>query len=123
MDITEITNQITSLQKEIADRKKQVGPLFQKGLKELFKKHPTVSDITISINNHEFNDGDATYFSFYYDDLSVEYKAGREYDAEATDKADSAIQKEFVKFFKQFDVDSFYEDLYSDEHESVTISA
>lgn len=119
---------LKTLQQEIADKKKALRPLFEDGLRELFaSQQPAVKSVEVRINNHEFNDGDATYFGFYYDDLGISFSDGVAIDdyngdeGEATDRHE-AVREEFVKFFGEFDVDGFYETLYGDAYESLSFS-
>lgn len=114
---------LKNLQQEIVEKKKSLRPLFEDGLQELFAKYPFVKSLRIGLNNHEFNDGDATHFSLYYEDMDVHFTddvilGGYENEGEPTD-AHKAAHKKFVKFFGEFDVDGFYETLYGDAYESI----
>lgn len=119
---------LKTLQQEIADKKKALRPLFENGLRELFaSQQPAVKSVEVRINNHEFNDGDATYFGFYYDDLGISFSDGTaisDYNGDEGAVTDQhrAAQAEFVKFFGEFDVDGFYETLYGDAYESLTFT-
>lgn len=43
-------------------------------LEDFFTKNSNILYVPIRVNNHEFNDGDATYFGLYCYDLEIEYK-------------------------------------------------
>lgn len=116
---------LKDLQKEILEKKKSLRPLFEDGLLALFQKHPVVKSLEVSINNHEFNDGDATYFGFHYEDMTVNFSDGvvispHDENVGSPSKEHEAARDEFVKFFEEFDVDGFYETLYGDAYESLT---
>lgn len=115
---------LKDLQKEILEKKKSLRPLFEDGLQELFAKHPLVKSLEVSVNNHEFNDGEPTYFSLYHEDMTVRFSDDLElssYDEEGkATKQQVAAREEFVEFFGEFDVDGFYEHLYGDAYESLT---
>lgn len=115
---------LKQLQQEIAEKKKSLRPMFETGLAELFQKHPLVKRLEISVNNHEFNDGEATYFGLYHDDMTVYFsdgiKLGSYNEEEGATKQHVAVRDEFVKFFGEFDVDGFYETIYGDAYESLT---
>jgi hypothetical protein len=109
----------TKLRTELKELKVKLKQKYEAGLKELFRLHPDVVSIRISINNHEFNDGDATYFSLHYDDLTLVLKNGEEVESYPKTKQ---VEK-FIDLFKSFDIENFYEDIYGEEYESVIINA
>lgn len=118
---------LKDLQQEIVEKKKSLRPLFEDGLLALFQKYPLVKSYEARINNHEFNDGDATYFGFNYEDGAINFTDGvaiSEYNGDEGDVTEQhkAIRGEFVKFFSEFAVDGFYETLYGDAYESLTFS-
>lgn len=59
--------------------------------------------------------------------LTYSDELGNEYEQSSCGDTDNPemekIREEFIKLFESYDVDSFYESLYGDEYESVTISA
>lgn len=118
---------LKSLQQEIVEKKKSLRPLFEDGLLALFQKHPVVKSLEVSVNNHEFNDGDATYFGFNYEDMTVNFYDGvvispYDEDVGSPSKEHGVTRDEFVNFFGEFDVDGFYETLYGDAYESLTFN-
>lgn len=118
-------NEIKELQRQIEEKKKSLRPLFESGLQEIFAKYPDVTKIEVRVNNHEFNDGEETFFRLYYDDLDVHFSNGSSiggWDGESGDDVPSngeAIADEFSDFFGQFDVDDFFEEVFGDEDSSI----
>jgi hypothetical protein len=123
--LAEIKERMTTVNAQLAALKEELPSLFDTGLKELFAKHPTVTGLSVRINNHEFNDGDATYFGFYYEDLTLEVN-GEEFEGDSYSAKEESetekIRQEFVKFFEDFDTNGFYEHRHSDEYESVSFA-
>lgn len=116
---------LKDLQKEIVEKKKSLRPMFETGLAELFQKHSLVKSLELNVNNHEFNDGDATHFSLYYEDMTVNFSDGvvispYDEDVGSPSKEHGVTRDEFVNFFNEFAVDDFYETLYGDAYESLT---
>jgi len=68
---TEHIDQLTKLQESVSKIKIDAKVEFIENLKQLFLDNPTLDTIKIRINNHEFNDGDPTNFSLYYEDMEV----------------------------------------------------
>lgn len=127
MNTKETKEKIKELQNQMNDIKKELKRAFYDGLKEIFEKNPAVVSVRANVNNHEFNDGDQTYFSLCCDDLTATLKDGTEvdrfYEADSKEyKEISIIIKNFVNFFEEFDVDDFYEKLFSDAYESILFS-
>jgi len=114
---------ILQLQKEINSLLKEMESKFRETLKEYLKSNSIINSVRININNHEFNDGDATYFGLYYDDLVVEY--GDEGEFSGYEKNVSKEIKEaregLVKLFEDFDVLDFYENIFGGYSESIRI--
>ena len=80
MNSLEIKNQIKFLQTQVDEFKGQLSTLFETELLSLMKEN-SIKSIKMMVNNHEFNDGDATYFSLYYEDLSFATEDGKSYEA------------------------------------------
>ncbi len=124
----EIIAEIKELQNQISEKTKALEKIFKDGLTVLLSEYKSqIDSITIHINNHEFNDGDPTYFSLNYDDLTLNYQdeLGNEYEYEpynndANNKALGLIHKTLVDFFKAFDTKDFYEGLFGDRYDSIT---
>ena len=54
--------------KEIIDR---LQDEFNDALKQVFVDNPTLEKINMYVNNHEFNDGDATSFYIGWEDMTI----------------------------------------------------
>ncbi len=124
MKTNEITKEIKDLQEQIKNKITDLQSLFKDGLKDLLAANPDIDNISCYINNHEFNDGDSTYFSFSYEEPVLTLKDGTEYDNydDIPNKEHDKVRKEFVTFCKQFDVDGFYESLFGEQYESIGFS-
>lgn len=119
--INNIRAKIESLQKEINNTLDSIRGEFQSGLKDLFIKYPKVKEINVGINNYEYNDGEPESFSLYYDDLTLIDQDDEEYDGYEEGHELEKAHDEFVNYFSTFDIDDFFETLYS-EFESLEIS-
>lgn len=125
-------NTIETIKNKIEKNKNDLQIIFIEKLTELLKKcsiqFPEFKNIKIHINNHEFNDGDPTYFSLYYTDLIIimEDTLGNETEFEKYNIEDKKelqiLRKEFVDFFQQFDFDNFYEILFEKFDENIYFS-
>jgi len=127
--LTEIKQQVADLHKQIEALKETLQLSFKEDLKELLQKHKGKFDeISMGINNHEFNDGDSTYFSLYYDDLTLIYtNADGEsvecggYGEESDNKEMESIREEFFELFSSYDVDNLHEEIYGGEYGTIAI--
>lgn len=128
-NINTIKSEINQLRLQIQNLRKKAEVDFKLDLNDLLDKHAGKFDrLDIGINNHEFNDGDATYFSVHYEDMSLVYsdELGNESEQSSygdTDNAEmEAIREEFVELFKVYDIDDLYENLYGGEYGSLSIT-
>lgn len=101
-------NKIKELQQSIKDTMKSLEASFKEGLLK-FMIENDIESFDIRVNNHEFNDGDLTYFSLYYEYLEIE------------DLSEEVCSK-ITNFFSLFDVDGFYESIFGDIHEYINFS-
>jgi hypothetical protein len=127
--LEELKQKYNELQNQIKTQQEELRILFKSGLEELFKLDKNIKSLECRINNHEFNDGDATYFSLYYEDLTMTYiidELGNEIEVDGYNnvkKEVSAIRENIVGFFKQCDIDNFYEDLFGEKaYESISFN-
>lgn len=121
----------TTIKAEIANHQNQIEALkttFKLDLHDLIEKHKDkISGIRVGVNNHEFNDGDQTYFGLHYEDMTLVYSDSEGVEREQTSYGDSdnpemeTIREEFISLFTAYDVDGFYESLYGDAYEEVSI--
>lgn len=121
--MNDLIKQIKELNSQIRTKKKELKDSFEIELLKLLLENPELKNVTAYVNNHEFNDGDATNYSFYYDSLTLNFKDGTEYDdCSKKDSVKELIREKFVQFFGLFDVDNFYEFAYSDWYQDVAFS-
>ena len=120
-NIDEILKSVEAAQKTIKDNKKNLEEIYKIQIQNILKPYENICAIRIRLNNHEFNDGEATYFSLYYDDVILEFNDGSEYKGYPKVEENEKIRQEIRKFFAQFDIEHFYEDMYGDDYESVRI--
>jgi hypothetical protein len=134
-NIKEIKNKINELQKQIESYEKELAAHFDTELETLFASKVnaiegyTLDSINVGINNHEFNDGDATYFSLHYEDLRLVFtdSIGEEVEIDGysdhaiEDKAEK-IREEIIELFELFDSGDFYESKFGDAYESIQFS-
>jgi hypothetical protein len=125
-DTNTIKSEIDGLQNKIEDLKNGMKVAFKLDLQDLIEKHKDKIDaIRVGVNNHEFNDGDQTYFGLHYEDMTLVYsdsEGAATYTYGDSDNEEmESIREEFVKLFAAYDVDGFYESLYGDAYEEVSI--
>lgn len=121
---TQIRSAIDSLIKELAQKKKELGEQLLDGLKPIFSKYPSVQSFSFHVNNHEFNDGEPTYFSINCEDPSLTLTDGTEVGCYSNDSASpeqEVILEEIAAYFSQFDVDDLFEELFGDAYGTLTI--
>lgn len=129
-NIETIKLEIDNLNKQIVDLKSKIKDSFRADLKDLVLENKDKFDrIEITVNNHEFNDGDATRFSLYYDDMTLVYSDENGDEIEQRPYGDTnspeieTIRLKFVELFGAYDVDDIYESIYGDEYGTVTIES
>ena len=119
----ETLSKIQSLNEQVRAAKLELITEFKSELKKIFVKNPTLESIEMYVNNHEFNDGDATSFYLGYEDLKVLVdgeEIEREYDNENGGYKPNPVIESLIDLFG--DVHCIHEDLYGDEYEHLTIS-
>ena len=119
----ETLSKIQSLNEQVRAAKLELITEFKSELKKIFVKNPTLESIEMYVNNHEFNDGDATSFYLGYEDLKVLVdgeEIEREYDSENGGYKPNPVIESLIDLFG--DVHCIHEDLYGDEYEHLTIS-
>ncbi len=117
MNKAEIKNKVKELESQITSLNEDLSALFESELISLMKEK-NVSHVEMGINNHEFNDGDATSFDLYYEDLSISLKDGRERESYGDENEDlEPLRKELVDFFSEFQ--SIFESKFGREYESI----
>lgn len=129
-DINTIKTELAQLNLQIQNLTERTKVNFKSDLKDLLEEYKGKFDrLDIGLNNHEFNDGDATSFGLHYEDMTLVYsdELGNESEQSSYGDKDNpdmeAIRMKFVELFKAYDLGDLYESLYGDEYESVTIEA
>ena len=108
--------ELRNMKSRIEAFKQELAKDFRTSIKELFVKYPTLKEASCSINNHEFNDGEATYFSVYYEDgFDIEYTE----DSEENDRLTDVINKELVELFDA--TSDVHETLFEGEYGTITL--
>lgn len=106
-----LNKQIKELERVRLDRSKQY---LDDSIREIFNKYPTLENISITVNNHEFNDGEPTYFGVYYEDAELEFNDSDEFSNKTNeDELTDEIQEEITLIFSI--VEPTLEEIYSDE--------
>lgn len=102
---------------------------FKNNLKLLFENNPSLKEFTMHVNNHEFNDGEPTYYSIYYDDVEVVDISRNKYERNSFVTTDPnrnreiPIVKAVYELFNKYDVLDIYETMFSGEYDrDLTIS-
>src|SRR4051812_39317177 len=109
MNTEQLLGQIKDLQEQISAKKEDLKVLFENGLKDLMLENKNVISIEMGLNNFDFNDGDCPYFDVYYDDLTLNLEEDKEYSGYPKNEELEKIRRKFADFFKQFDIDNFFE--------------
>ena len=105
--------------KEIIDR---LQDEFNDALKQVFVDNPTLEKINMSVNNHEFNDGDATSFYIGWEDMTITVdgvEMQREWDRTTKNYVPNPTLENVIELFGQ--VQDIHEDIYGDAYEDLTI--
>ena len=104
---------------EIIDR---LQDEFNDALKQVFVDNPTLEKINMSVNNHEFNDGDATSFYIGWEDMTITVdgvEVQREWNSKTKEYVSNPILENLTELFGQ--VQDIHENIYGDEYENLTI--
>ena len=113
--IEELKNQLNTVKSELQKE-------FKAELKKIFVDNPKLDSIEMYVNNHEFNDGDATSFYIGYEDLKIVVEGEeveREWDRTTKTYTNPLIES-LIELFG--DVHCIHEDLYGDEYEHLSIT-
>jgi len=100
----------------------QLEKEFNSTLKQVFVDNPTLEKIDLYINNHEFNDGNATSFYIGWEDMTITVDGDemqREWDSKTKKYVSNPILENLIDLFGQ--VQDIHEDIYGDEYENLTI--
>ena len=114
--IEELKNQLNAVKSELQNE-------FKAELKKIFVANPTLDSIEMSLNNHEFNDGDATSFYIGYEDMNLIIdgeEVEREWDNATKEYKPNPLLESLIELFG--DTQCIHEDLYGDEWEHLSIT-
>lgn len=125
---TKIIDKLTE-QYEIISKLKVDGKAeFKANLLQLFEDNPTLLKFKIRVNNHEFNDGDATHFSLYYEDVEVTDADGNifernDYGCSDPDRnRENTLVKAVYDLFDRYERGNLHEYLFGDESGYIEVS-
>jgi len=95
---------------------------FNATLKQVFVDNPKLEQISMYVNNHEFNDGDATSFYIGWEDMTITVdgeEIEREWDSKTQAYIENPLLDNLIELFGQ--VQDIHEDIYGDAYENLTI--
>lgn len=95
---------------------------FNVALKQVFVDNPKLDKIDMYVNNHEFNDGDATSFYLGWEDMNITVdgeEVERKWDSNTKKYIDNPLLDNIIELFGQ--VQEIHEDLYGDAYEHLAI--
>ena len=101
---------------------KQLEQEFNSALKQVFVDNPKLEQISMYVNNHEFNDGDATSFYIGWEDMTISVdgeEIQREWDRKTNAYVENPLLNTLIELFGQ--VQDIHEDIYGDAYENLTI--
>jgi restriction endonuclease S subunit len=101
---------------------KQLEQEFNSALKQMFVDNPKLEQISMYVNNHEFNDGDATSFYIGWEDMTISVdgeEIQREWDSKTKAYTENPLLDNLIELFGQ--VQDIHEDIYGDAYENLTI--
>ena len=104
---------------EIIDR---LQDEFNDALKQVFVDNPKLESIDMYVNNHEFNDGDATSFYIGWEDMTITVdgvEVQREWNRNTKEYVSNPILENLIELFGQ--VQDIHENIYGDAYENLTI--
>jgi len=119
----ETLKKIAKLNDQLNEVKSELQKEFKAELKKIFVGNPKLDSVEMYLNNHEFNDGDATSFYIGYEDMRLVIEGEdveREWDNATKDYKANPLLKSLVQLFG--DTQCIHEDLYGDEWEHLSIT-
>lgn len=125
---TENVNKLTEQYKIVNEIENEAIAEFRSNLAQLFEDNPTLLQFKIRINNHEFNDGDATSFSIYYEDVEVTDADGNIFERNDYGSSDpdrnrsNPLVNAVYDLFSTYDTGNLHERLFGDEYDYIEVS-
>jgi len=114
---------IENLRKQIDDATAELRNEFKAELKKIFVDNPKLDSIEMYVNNHEFNDGNATSFYIGYEDMNLIIdgeEVEREWDNKNKNYVENTLLESLIELFG--DVQCIHEYIYGDESEHLSIT-
>jgi len=77
---------------------------FNATLKQVFVDNPKLERISMYVNNHEFNDGDATSFYLGWEDMTITVdgqEIEREWDSKTNEYIENPLLNNLIELFGQ----------------------
>jgi len=96
----------------------QLSKEFNEALKQVFVDNPKLEKINMYVNNHEFNDGDATSFHLGWEDMTITVD-GEEISRDWNRGSDNPLVNNVAELFEQ--VQGIHENIYGDAYGELTI--
>lgn len=113
---------LAELQNQRRDIVNQLKVEFNEALKQVFIDNPKLEQISMYVNNHEFNDGNATSFYIGWEDMTISVdgeEIQREWDRNTNAYIENPLLNNLIELFGQ--VQDIHEDMYGDAFENLTI--
>ena len=113
---------LTDLENQRREVIHQITKEFNEALKQVFVDNPKLESINMSVNNHEFNDCDATSFYIGWEDMTITVdgvEVQREWKTTSKKYVSNPILENLTELFGQ--VQDIHENIYGDEYENLTI--
>ena len=101
---------------------KQLEQEFNSALKQVFVDNPKLEQISMYVNNHEFNDGNAISFYLGWEDMTISVDGEefqREWDRNTNEYVENPLLNNLIELFGQ--VQDIHEAMYGDAYENLTI--
>lgn len=115
----ELLNKLNEIKDQRIELTKQLRTEFEKTLKQIFIENPDLEMISMYLNNHEFNDGDATRFYLGYDDLVLTIK-GEEIERDYKKEHNLPVMNTVYELFVC--TQDIHEDMFGDEYDRLEIT-
>ena len=119
----ETLKKIAKLNDQLNEVKSELQKEFKAELKKIFVANPKLDSVEMYLNNHEFNDGDATSFYIGYEDMRLVIEGEdveREWDNATKDYKANQLLESLIELFGE--VQCIHEDMYGDEWEHLSIT-
>ena len=113
---------LTDLENQRREVIHQITKEFNEALKQVFVDNSKLESINMSVNNPEFNDGDATSFNIGWEDMTITVdgvEVQRKWNSKTKEYVSNPILENLTELFGQ--VQDIHENIYGDEYENLTI--